>query len=159
MWTAQMVQSCSSSPSVQCWSQLVEYIHKNEQIIWITPIAGLRHSSLSSCLPEIPLVSLAAGTWTHKHQRFAFPLQLVVLRSLFIARTYKYIHSLLPQQLSPVGCPDLWSSPYLIFRSPGLSRSWLGFMVPIAANSHIYGLFNISLVLHTPRIHHSETKE
>lgn len=91
MRTAQMGQSRSSSPSVQYSSQLLKYMQKSEQTIWITLISGLRHSSLFSSFPQISWVSLATPTRTYKNLRFVAPLLLMVFGFLLI--THTYIHS------------------------------------------------------------------
>lgn len=87
MWRAQMVQFCSSSPSVQYWSPLVKYTHENEQI-WITAVAGLRCSGISSSSPKISLVSLTAGSWIYKHR--GLQPHCSWWYSLLIEHTYTY---------------------------------------------------------------------
>lgn len=126
MQTAQMGQSRSSSPSVQYSSQLLKYVHKSEQTIWITLISGLRHSSLSSSFPQISWVSLATPTRTYKNLRFAAPLQLMVFGFLLITpHTYTaHLHSLPSTILSSELSRSL---PLLTFRSPCLSGSCFGF--------------------------------
>lgn len=98
MWTAHMGQSCSSSPSVQYWSQL---LLKSEQTIWITPEAewlkalkstlALDTQVYPAASPQTSWVSLATSTKTYKNLRFAAPLRLMAL--VFLAITHTYIHS------------------------------------------------------------------
>lgn len=157
MWTAHMGQSCSSSPSVQYWSQL---LLKSEQTIWITPEAEWL-KALKSTLALDTQVYPAASPQTSWVSLAIQELEIcspTAADGTCISCHYTHIHTQhiytsFPQQLSPVSCPDWQSLPLLTFKPPYLSESCFGFMVSAAASSHIC-LFIISLVLHKPRIFH-----